>query len=39
MHLRDAHYPGADALGHGAGYVSPHVDPQRASRQSYAPER
>ncbi len=39
MHLRDAHYPGADALGHGAGYVSPHDDPQRASRQSYAPER
>jgi putative ATPase len=22
--LRDAHYPGAAALGHGAGYVSPH---------------
>lgn len=39
MHLRDAHYPGADALGHGAGYVSPHDDPQRASRQSYSPER
>jgi putative ATPase len=38
-HLRDAHYPGAQELGHGTGYVSPHDDPQRASHQSYAPER
>jgi putative ATPase len=38
-HLRDAHYPGAQELGHGVDYVSPHDDPQRASRQSYSPER
>ena len=25
--LRDAHYPGAKNLGHGAGYVYPHDDP------------
>jgi putative ATPase len=25
--LRDAHYPGAKKLGHGAGYVYPHSDP------------
>ncbi len=25
--LRDAHYPGAKQLGHGAGYVYPHDDP------------
>ncbi len=25
--LRDAHYPGAKKLGHGAGYVYPHDDP------------
>ncbi len=38
-HLRDSHYAGAEALGHGTGYVSPHDDPQRASRQTYLPER
>lgn len=32
--LRDAHYGGAAALGHGAGYVSPHV----ASKESPAAE-
>jgi putative ATPase len=26
-HLRDAHYPGARALGHGVGYRSPHDEP------------
>ena len=25
--LRDAHYPGANKLGHGAGYIYPHSDP------------
>ncbi len=25
--LRDAHYPGADRLGHGRGYIYPHDDP------------
>jgi putative ATPase len=38
-HLRDAHYAGADALGHGVGYVSPHDDPQQAARQQYLPRR
>jgi putative ATPase len=26
--LRDAHYPGAKRLGHGAGYIYPHDDPR-----------
>lgn len=38
-HLRDAHYAGAESLGHGTEYVSPHDDPRRAARQSYMPER
>jgi len=29
--LRDAHYRGAAARGHGSGYVSPHDDPARAA--------
>ena len=29
--LRDAHYRGAAARGHGEGYVSPHDDPGRAA--------
>jgi putative ATPase len=36
-HLRDAHYRGADALGHGEGYVYPHDDPTRAASQQYRP--
>ena len=28
--LRDAHYAGARARGHGEGYVSPHDDPRGA---------
>jgi putative ATPase len=28
LHLRDAHYPGAAKLGHGAGYRYPHGDPE-----------
>lgn len=38
VHLRDAHYPGARTLGHGIGYVDPHVDPDRAADQSYLPQ-
>lgn len=37
-HLRDAHYPGATALGHGAQYVYPHADPAGIARQQYLPD-
>ena len=37
-HLRDAHYPGAKTLGHGAGYKYPHDFPGAAVEQSYMPE-
>ncbi len=37
-HLRDAHYPGARALGHGEGYAYPHDDPDGAADQRYLPE-
>ncbi|HVM12246.1 MAG TPA: AAA family ATPase, partial [Actinomycetota bacterium] len=37
-HLRDTHYRGAEALGHGAGYVYPHDDPDGARDQRYLPE-
>jgi putative ATPase len=37
-HLRDAHYRGAGALGHGEGYVYPHDDPTGARSQHYRPE-
>jgi putative ATPase len=36
-HLRDSHYPGARALGHGAGYVYPHNEPQGWVKQEYRP--
>lgn len=36
--LRDGHYAGASALGHGVGYVNPHNDPQTASGQRYLPD-
>jgi putative ATPase len=36
-HLRDAHYKGAQSLGHGVGYVSPHDDVDGASQLSYLP--
>jgi putative ATPase len=36
-HLRDSHYPGASALGHGEGYVYPHSDPEGAEGQRYLP--
>ena len=37
-HLRDAHYPGAKALGHGAGYLYPHDYPRGVVAQSYLPD-
>jgi putative ATPase len=37
-HLRDAHYPGAKALGHGAGYKYPHAYPGAQVEQTYMPE-
>jgi putative ATPase len=37
-HLRDAHYPGAEALGHGAGYKYPHDFPGAKVEQTYMPE-
>jgi putative ATPase len=35
--LRDTHYRGARALGHGEGYVSPHDDPAGFALE-YLPE-
>ena len=37
-HLRDAHYRGAEAIGHGAGYRYPHDDPSGWVAQRYRPE-
>lgn len=37
IHLRDAHYPGAKALGHGAGYKFPHDYPHGIVAQEYLP--
>ncbi|MET3963681.1 putative ATPase [Marmoricola sp. OAE513] len=37
-HLRDAHYPGSKALGHGAGYKYAHDEPFGIAEQQYAPE-
>jgi putative ATPase len=37
-HLRDAHYPGAQRLGHGKGYVYPHDLPEGIVAQQYAPD-
>ena len=36
-HLRDAHYRGASALGHGVGYRYPHDDPSGWVDQRYLP--
>ncbi len=38
LHLRDAHYPGAKRLGHGAGYRYPHDDERGVLAQQYLPE-
>ena len=37
-HLRDAHYGGADDLGHGSGYVYSHDAPYGVAEQQYAPD-
>nr|WP_300338009.1 replication-associated recombination protein A [Actinomyces sp.] len=37
-HLRDAHYAGAKALGHGQGYLYPHDFPHAVVSQQYLPE-
>ena len=37
-HLRDAHYAGAERLGHGDGYVYPHDLPEAIVAQQYAPD-
>jgi len=37
-HLRDGHYRGAAALGHGIGYVYPHDVPEGVAPQEYLPE-
>lgn len=39
QHLRDAHYPGADKLGHGKGYQYPHDFPGGFVEQQYLPEQ
>ena len=36
-HLRDAHYGGAEKLGHGAGYRYPHDDPRGWVEQVHLP--
>lgn len=38
VHLRDGHYSGAAALGHGRGYRYPHDDPDGIVAQQYAPD-
>jgi len=38
-HLRDGHYQGAAALGHGVGYEYPHDDPSGWVEQEYLPEQ
>jgi putative ATPase len=37
-HLRDAHYPGAESLGRGAGYAYPHDEPEGVTDQPLLPE-
>ncbi len=37
-HLRDAHYSGAQRLGHGKGYVYTHDTPAGVAAQQYAPD-
>jgi putative ATPase len=38
VHLRDAHYRGAQRLGHGKGYRYPHDDPSGWVPQRYGPD-
>ncbi|RAX49690.1 replication-associated recombination protein A [Arthrobacter sp. AQ5-05] len=37
-HLRDAHYAGAQQLGHGKGYIYSHDAPHSVATQQYAPD-
>jgi putative ATPase len=37
-HLRDSHYPGAQKLGHGAGYRYAHDEPHGVAEQQYLPD-
>ncbi|HWJ85472.1 MAG TPA: replication-associated recombination protein A, partial [Cellulomonas sp.] len=37
-HLRDAHYAGAESLGHGQGYVYSHDEPHGIAAQQYLPD-
>jgi len=37
-HLRDAHYSGAQKLGHGASYTYSHDEPYGIAEQQYAPD-
>lgn len=36
--LRDAHYPGASAMGHGEGYLYSHDEPNGVAAQQYLPD-
>lgn len=38
VHLRDSHYPGAKALGHGVGYQFPHNFEHGLVQQQYLPD-
>jgi len=38
IHLRSSAYPGAEQLGHGAGYRYPHDDPAGVIAQQYLPD-
>ena len=38
MHLRDAHYQGAESLGHGKGYKYPHNHEGGVVKQNYRPK-
>ncbi len=37
-HLRDSHYSGAAALGHGQGYIYPHDEDSGVAAQQYLPD-
>ncbi|MDO4241779.1 MAG: replication-associated recombination protein A [Microbacteriaceae bacterium] len=38
LHLRDSHYPGAKAMGHGKNYRYPHNDSRGVLTQQYLPD-
>ncbi|GAA1159967.1 replication-associated recombination protein A [Nesterenkonia sandarakina] len=38
LHLRDAHYAGAQRMGHGKGYVYAHDAPHHVAAQQYVPD-